>query len=183
MATVKGSRILSGLQWLWGLGFFCVSFFLLFFHCFRLFIIHSQKLLSFTATLNLKYKTLVLFVVMVLSEVIFFIVAGMGSCFRFFAEKTVLTIWKCSHYCQASPTRCKSLFCPSPHPTSEEPGSAQWVERWRSWDSWPQLTQGSVHHTEHIELGKEGKGDIWSDDVCLSVSLLFMMELCCPGGV
>lgn len=136
METVKGSRILSGLQWLWGLGFFRCPFSF----CFSIAFIYllftvKQKLLSFKATLNLKHKTLVLFVVLVLAELIFTIVASMGSCFGLL-QKTVLTIWKCLHYCQVAPRWHKSLFCPSPHPTTEEPGGAQWVERWHSWDSW-----------------------------------------------
>lgn len=65
--------------------------------------------------------------------------------------------------------------------------------QWGSWGctmSWEvtQLRQMTptdpmFHHTEHIQLGEEGKGHICSDDVCLSESLLCVMELCCPGGV
>lgn len=67
---------------------------------------------------------------------------------------------------------------PQPHPHSEEVGGAQWAERWHSW---PQLTQGRFHHTEHVLLGEEGEGDIWSDDVCVSESLFCVMELFCTG--
>lgn len=82
METLKGFGILSGLQWLWGFIFSVCPCSFYFFHCFNLFTV-KQKWLSFTASLNLKHKTPVLFVVLVLAELIFFTVADMGSCFRF----------------------------------------------------------------------------------------------------
>ena len=60
------------------------------------------------------------------------------------------------------PTQHHGLFCPSPHPTSEQPGGAPGTERGHSQDSWPQLAKGISHtvrrRAQQIKLVEEGKG-------------------------
>jgi len=60
------------------------------------------------------------------------------------------------------PTQHHGLFCPSPHPTSEQPGGAPGTERGHSRDSWPQLAKGISHtvrrRAQQIKLVEEGKG-------------------------
>jgi len=87
--------------------------------------------------------------------------------------KTVLIMQGCFSYWWAVLTQSQGHFCFSPHPTSEEAGSAQGAGRGHSQDSWPQLTQGIFpavwHHAQHIKLGEEGGrgGEVWSGGVCL----------------
>jgi len=71
-------------------------------------------------------------------ELIFFPVASTGLCFRFVLE-TALIIQGCFCYCWAELAQSQGPSCSSPHPTSEQAGSAQEAGRWHGGDSWPQL--------------------------------------------
>lgn len=76
---------------------------------------------------------------------------------------------RCLWYCWAGLTQTQSLFCLSPHSTSEDIGGAQGFWRGDRWDSQPQVTKGIFqtiqHHTQHIELeeerGKRGYLEKW----------------------
>lgn len=69
-------------------------------------------------------------------------VACSGLCFGCVLRTMLVTQW-CFHSCRP---QSQGALCSSPHPTSEEPGSAQGLGRGHSQERWPQMV------TLHIKI-------------------------------